>query len=85
MNSPEPSAKRSSPWYTLLPCEQELATAVLQALWLANDGRGSFVRTPASTWGRLAHVGELAAVWARLLGVYPSPFCEIEYEEIDPT
>ena len=33
MNSPEMSAKRSSQCYTLLPCEQELATAVLQALW----------------------------------------------------
>ncbi len=33
MNSPERSAKRSSPWYTLLPCEQELATAVLHASW----------------------------------------------------
>ncbi len=33
MNNPVRSAKRSGPWYTLLPCEQELATAVLQALW----------------------------------------------------
>ncbi len=33
MNSPATSAKRSGPWYTLLPGEQELATAVFQALW----------------------------------------------------
>jgi hypothetical protein len=33
MNHPEMSTKCSSQWYTLLPCEQELATAVLQAVW----------------------------------------------------
>jgi hypothetical protein len=85
MNNPETSAKRSSQWYTVLPCEQESATAVLQALWFANHGRGRFVHTPASTWGRLAHVAELAAVSARLPALYASPFCEIGYEEIGPT
>ncbi len=50
---------------------------------MAADGQAGFVRTPRATWGRLAHVDDLANAWGGLLSVQVSPYQQIEYEEVE--
>ena len=50
---------------------------------IAADGQACFVRTPPATWGRLAHVDDLAKAWGGLLSVQVSPYQQIEYEEVE--